>query len=296
MKPAKLPLAHDQKDKVPTHCAVLPPRWELASCVRAYVTRSTIGAQLQAHERHNFYPASLSCAVSWTLQGQTELVRVGDQAIHALARCPVMFSGPHTQPCETRNPGPVQFFLLMFLPDAFHALTGIDLQNHTNQHRPLHEVLPTDWQAMATGVMLADTDAHRIQLIEAFLLPRWQAARRSARTLQPHVLTDWTRSFVLHCVTSAAGKSMRQIERRVKQWTGQTQRQLHRMVRGENTFLQARTLRERGNLTWSAFAIDKGFSDQSHLCREFRKLTGLQPEKVLDNLDSDERLWLYKAW
>jgi hypothetical protein len=89
-------------------------------------------------ERRNFYPASLACAISWTLQGETELVQVGDQLFHAMAPSPVMFTGPHLLPCETRNPGPVEFFLLVFMPDAFHALTGVDLFAHTNQHRPLN--------------------------------------------------------------------------------------------------------------------------------------------------------------
>lgn len=281
---------------LPTRSAVVAPRRELASCVRAYVTRGTTGALLQDHERHNFYPASLSCSISWTLQGQTELVRVGNQVVNAAARSPVMFSGPHTQPCETRNPGPVEFFLLMFMPDAFHALTGMDLQAHTNQHRPLHEVLGADWQGLADDVMVAGDDAQRIQRIESFLLPLWQAARPTALPLAPHYLADWVRSLAMRCVVSSTGKSLRQIERRVKQWTGQTQRQLLRMARGEETYLHVRALRERGDLVWSDVATEKGFSDQSHLCREFRKLTGLQPETVLGNLECDERLWIFRVW
>ena len=296
MRSTSSPSASQKARQPTTHSAVLPPRWELASCVRAFVTRSTVGAPLQAHERHNFYPATIACAISWTVQGQTELVRVGDQVFNAMATSPVVFSGPQTQPCETRNPAHVQFFLLLLLPDAFHALTGIDLQAHVNQHRPLDDLLPDDWQAMAGQAMAADHDAHRIEIIEAFLLPRWQAARPHSGLLCTHFLTDWVNHFALKCATSAPGKSLRQLERRVKQWTGQTQHQLQRMVRREKSFLQARELHEEGKLSWSAFAADKGFSDQSHLCREFRKLTGFQPGILMDSLDRDERLWIYKAW
>lgn len=296
MSSTSAPFANQRARHPLTQSAVLAPRWELASCVRAFVTRSTVGAPLQAHERHNFYPATIACAISWTLQGQTELVRVGDQLLNAMATSPIVFSGPQTQPCETRNPGHVQFFLLLLLPDAFHALTGIDLQAHVNQHLSLDDLLPDAWQDMTKQVMAADHDAHRIEIIEAFLLPRWQAVRPHSGLLPINFLTDWISHFALKCVTSAPGKSLRQLERRVKQWTGQTKRQLQRMVRSENSFLQARALHERGNLSWSAFAAEKGFSDQSHLCREFRKLTGLQPSTLMGCLDTDERLWIYKVW
>ena len=247
-------------------------------------------------ERRNFYPASLACAISWTLQGETELVQVGDQLFHAMAPSPVMFTGPHLLPCETRNPGPVEFFLLVFMPDAFHALTGLDLLAHTNQHRPLNEVLGMDWQAMADNVMAASDDADRIRLIEEFLLPRWEVARPRAWSPLSNGLIDWVHNLEMRYVTSSTGRSLRQVERRIKQWTGQTRRQLHRMARGEKTFLSARDSKQRNALVWSDLAAESGFSDQSHLCREFRKLTGLRPEQVLQHMDTDERLWIFKTW
>jgi len=285
-----------QVGATPTHCAVLPPCRELASCVRVYVTRSTVGASLEDFERHNFYPASLACSISWTLQGQTELLRVGSQVVNAMATSAVMFSGPQTQPCETRNPGAVEFFLLMFMPDAFYALTGIDLHAHTNRHSPLHEVLGTEWQSMANAVMAAQDDSQRVQIIELFLQPLWKAARPLDRVLSSHFLADWMRSISIRTVVSQKSRGLRQMERNIKRWTGQTQRQLLRMVRGETAYLHARTLKARGDLVWSDVASEMGFSDQSHLCREFYKLTGLQPEKVLSNIEHDERLWIYKAW
>nr|WP_315466184.1 helix-turn-helix domain-containing protein [uncultured Rhodoferax sp.] len=285
----------EQKAAV-TRSAVHAPSHALASCVRAYVTRSTLGVPLQTDERRNFYPASLACAISWTIQGQTELVRVGDQVFKALAPSPVMFTGPHLLPSETRNPGPVEFFLLLLMPDAFHALTGVDLLVHTNQHCALSEVLGTDWQAMADRVMVAAHDAERIRLIEEFLLPRWNAAR--PRTWAPFSsgLLDWAHSLEMRYVTSSTGRSLRQVERRIKQWTGQTRRQLRRLARGEKTFLRARESKQRHTLMWSALADESGFSDQSHLCREFRKLTGLRPEQVMQHMDTDERLWIFKTW
>lgn len=279
-----------------TRAATSAPSHGLASCVRAYVTRSTMGVNLEPDERRNFYPASVACAISWTLQGKTELVRIGDRVVNAIAPSQVMFTGPHLLPSETRNPGPVEFFLLLFMPDAFHALTGVDLLAYTNQHRPLNEVLGADWQTMADSVMAAADDAMRIRLIEAFLLPRWKAARPHNWVPLANDLIDWVHSLEMRYVTAPSGRSLRQTERRIKQWTGQTNRQLQRMVRGETTFLIARHSKQTNALVWTDVAAESGFSDQSHFCREFRKLTGLQPEQVMQNLNTDERLWIFKTW
>jgi AraC-like DNA-binding protein len=281
---------------VATQSAVHAPDQTLASCVRAYVTRSTLGVLLEPHQRHNFYPATLACAISWTLQGHTELVRVGDQYFNAKAPSPVMFSGPHSLPSETRNPGPVQFFLLLFMPDAFYALTGVDLLMYTNQHRPLHAVLDANWQGMADRVMAASSDEARIRVIEDFLLPRWNTARPRAWATASNTLMDWAQSLAMRYLTSSMGRGLRQVERRIKQWTGQTHRQLRRLARGERTFLLARNNKQRDTLVWSDLAVESGYSDQSHLCREFRKLTGLRPDQVMHHMDTDERLWIFKAW
>lgn len=49
---------------------LLAPRLSLASCVRAYISRSTVGcAPLADRERFNRYPASPLCSITWVLQG-----------------------------------------------------------------------------------------------------------------------------------------------------------------------------------------------------------------------------------
>ncbi|QTD44424.1 AraC family transcriptional regulator [Ottowia testudinis] len=278
-----------------TRTVLIKPHAELADCARGYVVRSTIGADLQAHERHNFFPAALNCSISWTVHGQTHMVRLGDCAIGGPAPSPIMFSGPQTVPSETRNPGPVHFFLCMLLPDAVRALTGLDLQAHTNRHSPLHEVLDGDWRAMAEAVQTARDDAERVKLIEAFLHPRWQLARAGAAQRSSEA-GDWMQALVQRAAASGRGRSLRQTERRMKLWTGQTLRQLQRLHRGEALFVHARQAQDAGLLAWADLAAAYGYADQSHLCRDFRKLSGLRLAKVFQTMRSDERFWIFRAW
>ena len=53
----------------PTSAALWAPHSELATCVRAYVTRSTLGSHLAEIDRRNHFPAAPTCAITWFIQG-----------------------------------------------------------------------------------------------------------------------------------------------------------------------------------------------------------------------------------
>ena len=52
-----------------TSAALWAPHGELATCVRAYVTRSTVAAKLGELDRLNYFPAAPTCAITWFMQG-----------------------------------------------------------------------------------------------------------------------------------------------------------------------------------------------------------------------------------
>jgi AraC-like DNA-binding protein len=51
-----------------------------------------------------------------------------------------------------------------------------------------------------------------------------------------------------------------------------------------------------GELNWAALAAEAGYADQSHLCRESRRVTGFSPAELLRLLQEDERFWVYRVW
>lgn len=57
------------------------------------------------------------------------------------------FAGPHTVPMVSVNPGPARAFMLVLLPQAFHALTGLDLSAWVNRVGPVDAVLDGAWPA-----------------------------------------------------------------------------------------------------------------------------------------------------
>ena len=276
--------------------SLVAPSWGLASCIRATLFRSTLGVDLSPPERLNHFPSSPFCCLSWMVQGETELLVRGDevftppQRVHRMA-----FFGPHTVPTVSRQPGPAQGLMLMMLPDALHAMTGIDIAQHVNRHSPMHQVFQADWCRMAQAVLDAPDDATRVRLIEAFLLPRWQAARREGAVPAGSV-DGWVQALGVRALASGMGQSLRQAERRMRAWTGQSLRGLRGRARAESAFLQAREAMDLGLPNWADIAAESGYADQSHFCRESRRVTGVSPNELRRRMDQDESYWVYRVW
>ncbi len=278
-----------------TRSTLIAPSPALAACVRAYVTRSTLRADLTGEERRNQFPPTPTCVITWVIQGQD--TRVGwseSPEVGVQTRMPIVFSGPHTKASISDNPGPVQLFTLLIYPDAVHALTGVDIAAHMNRFSAFSDVLDASWQCLARAVLDAPNDALRVQLIEDFLIPRWQALR-PAESMQPGQFLDWSNSVASRATQQIRGHSDRQVDRRIKTWTGQALRQLRGIGRAEDSLLRAHKALASNNLNWSDIAADSGFSDQAHLCREFRRITGFSPSE-LKKLISHESYWMYQVW
>jgi AraC-like DNA-binding protein len=278
---------------VDTHLRL--PNTKLASCVRAYVSRNTSGIALAPHEMFNNYAASPLCSIMWTIKGDGELVSKGGLPVMQATPEKIYVAGPHTVPSVTRNVGELHGLMVFFLPDAFHALTGIDVVSLVNSFVPIADLLDTSWQHMANDVLIADDDGIRIQILETFLMARWEACRDQLPKPVPRH-HDWVIDLATRAALTGVGKSTRQLERRVKLWSGQSLQRLRGLARAETAFFEVRNALETDMLTWAEVAFNTGFSDQAHMCREVRRITGYSPEEFKQAMATEESFWLYRLW
>lgn len=272
----------------------LPPL-SLAGCVRAVMLRDTRGRALDAAQRENYFPATPLVSLFWWAEGRSEWLDTPGFSVPTPDRehAPVLFGGPFTLPSHTRNPSDMWAFKLLMLPDAFTALTGIALDRHVNRIVDPRGLLPADWRAWADAMSAAPDDAARLQLLEAFLVPRWQALGAQ----QPgHRYTAWTEALAVRAATSAAGRSLRQLERRIKAWAGLPLRELRAVSRAERAFYAVAAAEGRPGFNWADIAAETDYADQSHLCRETRRLTGFSPEDLRRRLQTEEAFWAYRLW
>jgi AraC-like DNA-binding protein len=283
------------EQKAPAPAArLIAPRASLASCVRAYVARSTVHAHLaEPAQRLNRFPASPLCSITVFVRGEAEMVDpppLGERSFDAF-----LFGGPLSRPIVTYNPGPVHAFMMMFYPPALHALAGIDLSAHVDRFCPLAEVLGPSWVALAQAIMDAPDDDARVALAERFLDPLWQAVRERD-AYHGNAVGDWVRRLGVQAAAAGWGRGVRNIERRIKAWAGQPMRTLRRMRRAEQTFLDARADMMDGSVSWAEVAARAGYADQAHFCRETRAVTGLSPTELARAGREDESYWMYRIW
>ena len=274
---------------------LIAPRLALASCVRAFLVRDTMHcAPLPPQQRLNRFPATPMCCLLWTIAGEVEAAAPG-LSLPDVRMPPALFGGPRSYPLVSYNPGPVHAFIVMFYPAALHALTGVSMDALLDQFRPLDALFDADWLALSDAVLAAPDDAARIALVEDFLAPRWQRARKNGDH-PAGAIQDWVRRLGVQAASTGLASGARNIERRIKAWAGQPMRTLRRMRRAEQSFLDARESMLQGNAAWSDIAAEGGYADQAHLCREVRAITGLSPTELARASREDESYWIYRIW
>jgi Helix-turn-helix domain len=287
-----------------THAALYAPHPELAGCVRAFLSRSTTeAAQLTPEESCNHFPPTPTCVVLWVIRGHDSRV-----TIEALEQdpetepMPVVFSGPHSSPSYSQNSRDVHFFTMLIYPDALNALTGVSVEPHLGRYSSFWKLFDSHWQAMARAVFLAKNDAERVQLINEFLRPRWEVVNPKAPvelTLK-HAdsvaqFSSWSKRVAFSASHRVKNVSERQADRRIKSWTGQNLRQLLLLSRMEAALLVVNKRENASSSNWLKLAIDNGFSDQAHMCREFKRHFGIQPRKIRSSMQN-ESAWVLRLW
>ncbi len=279
------------------------PRASLTACIRGAMVRSTVGYHLADAQRINRFPATPLCSLSWWFQGRSETL-VPDRpdtmpTVHS-ARAPIpgrwVLAGPQTRPTTSWCAEPIHAMVLMLMPDALHLLTGISPAALTDRMVDARSVLPRDWLSMCEAVQHQADDAARLECLEGFLEPRWQSCRPT-QPLQAQRYADWATHLAQRAALSASGRSLRQLERRIKRWAGLPLRELRGFGKAEQAFFDTMAAEAtRGAVAWADVALGAGFSDQSHLCRVTRRITGYAPQALHDGIYHDEAFWAYRIW
>lgn len=274
--------------------AFLLPRVSLSGCMVGAVIRDTRHLALADAQRYNYFPATPTCTLTWFFEGCGTMVEPPPQGGAGAMLPKLIFSGPFQTPPVSWNPGPVHVMMLVLYPEAVTALTGRDMGDYLDQTVPAAEVLDASLLQLCEDVFRTPGDADRFALIQERLDARWQSVRPAGAPAS-NLMEDWVRAITLRAATSGLGRSVRQVERRIRAWTGQTQRELQHLTRIERLYFNALSAREEGKIDWAGMADDAGFSDQSHMTRQLRRLTGFSPAQMMKLIEEDEAFWPYRV-
>lgn len=276
------------------------PRPSLAHCLRGTLVRDTRGVTLADSQRFNFFPASPYCGITWFLEGESLELPDGTRSYGEAPRqaypSRILFSGPFSRPYVSWSKGPLYCFMLGWMPQAAQALLGVDPGAYANRVVAAEEVLSPEWLDWCHRVRDAEDDQARVQLIESTLEPQWHTARPDEGLPGSQLVEDWAQHLAVRAANSGLGRSLRQMERRIKQWTGMPLRELKGLGKLERAFFETLVAMETGTDKWSDVAEEAGYADQSHLCRQTRRLTGFAPDDLRRRIAEDEGFWAYRVW
>ena len=254
---------------------------------------SGIRAALTPTERFNHYPASPLPTLSWTFEGTLHMVEEDAVARtfelgHALPR--LVFAGPQRRPRSSWSPGPVRALTVSFYPEALSGLLGIRMGAWMDRIAALQDVAPAPFVRACQEAL---TDAPDFARVAQLLTVMYQGREGAAPA--PRRITDWVTALAPRLAFSAPGTRIRQWQRQVKQWTGQSHRELERFARQERVMMAHAALQSAPTPAGlAAIAADAGYADQSHMGRDVRRVTGFTPGSLQAWMKEHEAFWLYR--
>lgn len=278
----------------PARARLLLPQPSLASCIFTGVERDTRGTSLSDAERFNYYPATPMALISWVFEGTLHMVEErgpGSTATLGPVLPCLIFSGPQSLPSASWSPGPVHALSVAFYPEALAKLLGIRIEAFIDRILPLEDVAGDALLEACRSLLKLDQEADPFHRLEQCLEPLWRGP--SSAGAAPRI-GDWIQSLMTRAAFSKAGVGMRQIQRRVKGWTGQSHRDLQLFARVEEVMMCAGEHRKQQSLDLAGLAGGAGFADQSHMSREVRRVTGLSPARLDKLMAHDEAFWFYR--
>jgi AraC-like DNA-binding protein len=164
-----------------------------------------------------------------------------------------------------------------FRPGGAYVVLGVPCSEFADAHLDLSAVWgETRVRELRDRLCSAPTDQARFEYLEGALIQRLPLGRRQ------HPIVP----FAIQCFSSTgAGVSIQEVTRRFglshrrfltvfATEVGLAPKQFCRILRFRHAHASAQQTR---HVDWAELALACGFSDQSHLANEFRKLSGLTP-------------------
>lgn len=242
-----------------------------------------IGAVITEREgkQRRVIPARPNCFIQIVLDGGHAMIDVESGERLEVPRAGLF--GPLTHHRYDMDiDGPLRTICVRLQPAAAGMLFGLD---------------PVDLVDRFVPIQLPDGFLEGLQAIDDFAamaepLDRWfrnlvgdlreeDSVAQAARLLRQRRGTGSIQELA-----EMTGLSLRQFQRRFQQLTGLNPKHYARICR----VAHAVHLKELvPNASWTAIALDCGYSDQSHFIRDFKALTATLPRKFLDGQSPLER-------
>ncbi len=261
----------------------------LTPFVRSYDLRA---ARVEQSWVHLPLPARSDCFLEFFLRDPYQIVSATTGAISLSPRA--VFVGPHTQRLEDLlYTGHLRVFTIRFTAIGFRALFGIPARLILNRGEPADAVLGSPANELADRLFTCDGSLPALSRIaDAFLMQ--QLLRRPSLSATPHIgsmvriLRKTHGAADIQRLAAWFERSTRQVERDFIEHVGMPPKTFARLER------LAYALRLKDAVpgrSWAEIAATAGYSDQTHLGRDFRAMTGETPVRFAAMRSRGTSVW-----
>jgi len=170
---------------------------------------------------------------------------------------------------------------VVFRTGRARSLLGVPLYELCERHVALEDLWGSDAAALRERVLAAPDARAKIVELEEALRGRLVGSMDIAHPLAAAAAAHVSRAPESHGVGRLAerlGCTARRLEQVFRAEVGLTPKAYQSLQRFRSTLVAIDTAALVG---WSAFALERGYYDQSHLVREFRAHAGLSPTTYL---------------
>lgn len=186
-------------------------------------------------------------------------------------------SGQVNFPAHLQSDGNIEMIVAVFHPHAISlfidtppsAFYNLEISGYDIENRKINET--------AALIFNCESTSDGIRILEEWLLSKIRSSmniERIGHSLHNLLLTP---SISVTALADTACLSKKQYERIFREHVGMNPKEYARIVR----FQKSMWLMQRGNRNYADIAAACGYSDQSHLIREFKSMTGHTPGSLL---------------
>lgn len=273
-----------------------PP--SLRGAVTAVVTRDLRGLSLTPAQCLNHFPASPLVGLSWYQDypiGQIQTTELGTEWQPFSA--PVMLSGSQSQPLVSWSPQAGRGGIICFTLDKARAIFQLDVAQLHDRFVSAYEVLKPIWWPFLDALCATPDDQASFAVLETYLAQGWQTSPDYKQPSVRELGQQWVERLAWQAQQLGRTHGQRQIERRVKAYSGRSLKEWRSLVRTEAAFFQAREQYTAGlEPNWVQLAQAHDFADQAHFIRFCKRITGFTPTEFVQRFQEDESFWLYRLW
>jgi AraC-like DNA-binding protein len=191
-----------------------------------------------------------------------------------------------------RPNGPLGCIVICLKPEAAVRITGEPLQSFADTKIDLHSLFnPAEVSLLGEMLCEAQSSRERVAIVESFLLRLRRQLRPPSVACRAAAHLRSNPALPVLQLASQLDVSLRHLSRSFQATFGTSPKQFVRLARIE-TALAA----HRDGRAWADIAYACGFSDQTHLIRDFKAIIGQPPEDFFRTLNASAAVRLMQFY